>query len=67
MPYGFGAIIQLLHQSAVLLTPRGIIICCSCKSSNSSLHGSCNAYAAHLDGAWVGFAPSLTCIEAVPL
>ena len=67
LPSGSGTNIKPLYHSDVSLWSRGIIIFLFCSLSNLSLNGFCNAYAIHLDSAWYGLAPSLTCNEKVPL
>ena len=54
-----------MYHSALLSTPRGMLICCSYRRPNL-FNCSCNAHAPHLGGTWYGFAHSLTCKENVP-
>ena len=52
LPLALGTNTKLLHHSAVLSTPSGVMISILCNQSNSSLNGFCSTYATCLGGAW---------------
>ena len=58
---------KLLHHSDISSTPRGAIISCCCRLSNSSWNGFCSVYAMHLCSIWYGLLSGLSCNENVPL
>ena len=61
IPFAFGTTTKLLHHSAILPTPRGVMMSSSCSCFGSSLKGFCNAYAMCLGGAWYGLLSGLSC------
>ena len=50
LPLTLGTNIKLLHHSAVLSTPTGVIMSNVCNLSSSSLNGFCSVYVTCLDG-----------------
>ena len=67
VPFSFGTITKLLPHSAVLSTPRELLISCFCRHPNSFLKGLCNIDPTCLDGAWYDPISSWICNENVPL
>ena len=51
LPLVLGTNTKLLHHSAILSTPSGVIMSMFCSQSNLSLNSFCSAYATHLGGA----------------
>ena len=66
LPFALGTNTKLLHHSAVLSIPRGVMMSISCSHSSSSLNSFCNAYATCLGGAWYALLLGLSCNENVP-
>ena len=57
---------KLLHHSAVLSMPSGVMMSCFCSLSSQSLNSFCSAYAMCLWGALYGLLFGFSCKENVP-